>query len=207
MSRYRGPRLRIIRRLGKSVILPGLTTKTSIKEQPPGKPRTSDMKGQKATEYGIRLTEKQKLKFNYGLTEKQLFRYVKEARRRKGVTGLILLQLLEMRLDTLCFTLGFAKSIAQARQLVNHGHITVNKKVISIPSFQCRLNDVISVKEKSTSKNLVSNNLKVNQRNGIPSNLEFNDSKLEATVLDYCDRDDVQLQLNELLVVEYYSRR
>ena len=207
MSRYRGPRLRIIRRLGKSVILPGLTTKTSIKEQPPGKPRTSDMKGQKATEYGIRLTEKQKLKYNYGLTEKQLFRYVKEARRRKGVTGLILLQLLEMRLDTLCFTLGFAKSIAQARQLVNHGHITVNKKVISIPSFQCRLNDVISVKEKSTSKNLVSNNLKVNQRNGIPSNLEFNDSKLEATVLDYCDRDDVQLQLNELLVVEYYSRR
>ena len=207
MSRYRGPRLRIIRRLGKSVVLPGLTTKTSIKEQPPGKPRSSDMKGQKATEYGIRLTEKQKLKFNYGLTEKQLFRYVKEARRRKGVTGLILLQLLEMRLDTLCFTLGFAKSIAQARQLVNHGHITVNKKVISIPSFQCRLNDVISVKEKSTSKNLVSNNLKANQRNGIPSHLEFNDSKIEATVLDYCDRDDVQLQLNELLVVEYYSRR
>jgi len=206
MSRYRGPRLRIIRRLGKGVVLPGLTTKTSIKEQPPGKPRTAD-KGQKSTEYGIRLTEKQKLKFNYGLTEKQLFRYVKEARRRKGVTGLILLQLLEMRLDTLCFTLGFAKSIAQARQLVNHGHITVNKKVIGIPSFQCRLNDVISVKEKSTSKNLVTNNIKVNQRNGIPNNLEFNDSKLEATVLDYCDRDDVQLQLNELLVVEYYSRR
>jgi len=183
MSRYRGPRLRIIRRLGKGVVLPGLTTKTSIKEQPPGKPRAADNKGQKETEYGIRLTEKQKLKFNYGLTEHQLFRYVKEARRRKGVTGLILLQLLEMRLDTLCFTLGFAKSIAQARQLVNHGHITVNKKVISIPSFQCRLNDVISVKEKSTSKNLVTNNLKVNQRNGIPSNLEFNDSKLEATVL------------------------
>merc|ERR1712115_528371 len=200
-----GPRLRIIRRLGKSVVLPGLTTKTSIKEQPPGKPRTSDIKGQKATEYGIRLAEK--LKYNYGLTEKQLFRYVKEARRRKGVTGLILLQLLEMRLDTLCFTLGFAKSIAQARQLVNHGHITVNKKVISIPSFQCRLNDVISVKEKSTSKNLVTNNLKANQRNGIPNNLEFNDSKIEATVLDYCDRDDVQLQLKELLVVEYYSRR
>ena len=207
MSRYRGPRLRIIRRLGKSVVLPGLTTKTSIKEQPPGKPRAADGKGQKATEYGIRLAEKQKLKYNYGLTEKQLFRYVKEARRRKGVTGLILLQLLEMRLDTLCFTLGFGKSIAQARQLVNHGHITVNNKVISIPSFQCRVNDVISVKEKSTSKNLVTNNVKVNQRNGIPSNLEFNDAKLEATVLDYCDRDDIQLQLNELLVVEYYSRR
>jgi small subunit ribosomal protein S4 len=207
MSRYRGPRLRIIRRLGKKVILPGLTTKTSRKEQPPGKSKTSDNKGQKSTEYGIRLNEKQKLKFNYGLTENQLFRYVKEARRRKGVTGLILLQLLEMRLDTLCFTLGFAKSIAQARQLVNHGHITVNKKVIGIPSFQCRLNDVISVKEKSTSKNLVNNNIKVNQRNEIPTNLKFDDSKLEATVLDYCDRDDVQLQLKELLVIEYYSRR
>ena len=207
MSRYRGPRLRLVRRFGKDVILPGLTTKKSIKEQPPGKAKASDTGGQKTTEYGIRLNEKQKLKFNYGLTEKQLFRYVKEARRRKGVTGLVLLQLLEMRLDTLCFTLGFAKSIAQARQLVNHGHITVNKKVISIPSFQCRLNDVISVKEKSTSKNLVTNNLKVNQRSEIPANLEFNDSKLEATVLDYCDRDDVQLQLNELLVVEYYSRR
>ena len=210
MSRYRGPKLRISRRFGKNVILPGLTTKISKKTQPPGKPKPkddSDNKNQKPTEYGIRLNEKQKLKFNYGLTENQLFRYVKEARRRKGVTGLILLQLLEMRLDTLCFTLGFAKSIGQARQLVNHGHITVNKKVVNIPSFQCQLSDVISVKEKTTSKNLVTNNLKANQPNEISSNLEFNDSKLQATVLDYCDRDDVQLQLNELLVVEYYSRR
>jgi small subunit ribosomal protein S4 len=112
-----------------------------------------------------------------------------------------------MRLDTLCFTLGFAKSIAQARQLVNHGHITVNKKVIDIPSFQCRLNDIISVKEKNISKNLVGSNVKLNQRLEIPDHLKFNSSKLEATVLDYCDRDDIQLELNELLVVEYYSRR
>jgi len=204
MSRYRGPKLKISRRLG---FLPGLTTKKSRKLNRPGKDGNSPEMGKKLSEYAIRLEEKQKLKFNYGLTENQLFRYVKEARRRKGVTGLILLQLLEMRLDTLCFTLGFAKSITQARQLVNHGHIKINGKVLNIPSFQCRLNDVISVKEKNTSKNLVTNNLKINQRNGIPSNLEFNDSKLEATVLDYCDRDDVQLQLNELLVVEYYSRR
>ena len=207
MSRYRGPRLRIIRRLGKSVVLPGLTTKTSIKEQPPGKPRASDMKGQKATEYGIRLAEKQKLKFNYGLTESQLFRYVKEARRRQGVTGLILLQLLEMRLDTICFTLGFAKSIAQARQLVNHGHITVNNEVVSIPSFQCRLNDVIGIKEKTSSKTLVETNIKNNRVNDIPNHLKFDSSKLEACVLDYCDRADVSLQLDELLVIEYYSRR
>ena len=160
MSRYRGPKLKISRRLGT---LPGLTTKKSKKINRPGKDGNSNADtSKKLTEYGVRLEEKQKLKFNYGLTENQLFRYVKEARRRNGVTGLILLQLLEMRLDTLCFTLGFAKSIAQARQLVNHGHITVNKKVISIPSFQCRLNDVIGIKEKSTSKNLVEANLKNN---------------------------------------------
>ena len=203
MSRYRGPKVRISRRLGR---LPGLTTKKSNKTNRPGKDGNSG-DSKKLTEYGVRLEEKQKLKFNYGLTESQLFRYVKEARRRKGVTGLILLQLLEMRLDTLCFTLGFAKSIAQARQLVNHGHITVNKKVVSIPSFQCRLNDIISVKEKSTSKNLIENKVKENQVTNIPAHLKFDNSKLEATVLDYCDRNDVGLELDELLVIEYYSRR
>jgi small subunit ribosomal protein S4 len=205
MSRYRGPKLKISRRLGT---LPGLTTKKSKKINRPGKNGNANADtGKKLTEYGVRLEEKQKLKFNYGLTESQLFRYVKEARRRQGVTGLILLQLLEMRLDTLCFTLGFAKSISQARQLVNHGHITVNKKVVSIPSFQCRLNDIISIKDKSSSKILIENNIKNNQVNNIPAHLKFDSSKLEATVLDYCDRDDIALQLDELLVIEYYSRR
>ncbi len=205
MSRYRGPKLRISRRLD---ILPGLTTKKSKKRNRPGKNGKENDTSKKLTEYGIRLEEKQKLKFNYGLTEKQLYRYVKEARRRQGVTGLILLQLLEMRLDTICFTLGFGKSIAQARQLVTHGHITVNKKVVSIPSFQCRLNDVIGIKEKSSAKVLVENNVKNTQViNEIPSNLKCDNSKVEAIILDYCDRDDIALQLNELLVIEYYSRR
>jgi small subunit ribosomal protein S4 len=205
MSRYRGPKLKISRRLGA---LPGLTTKKSNKINRPGKDGNANADtGKKLTEYGLRLEEKQKLKFNYGLTENQLFRYVKEARRRQGVTGLILLQLLEMRLDVICFTLGFAKSIAQARQLVNHGHITINKKVVDIPSFQCRLNDVISVKEKSSSKTLIENNIKNNQVTDIPSHLKFESSLLAATILDYCDRDDVSLQLDELLVIEYYSRR
>ena len=205
MSRYRGPRLRISRRLGT---LPGLTTKKSNKINRPGKDGNANADtSKKLTEYGVRLEEKQKLKFNYGLTESQLYRYVKEARRRQGVTGLILLQLLEMRLDTLCFTLGFAKSITQARQLVNHGHITVNKKVVSVPSFQCRLNDIIGIKEKNNSKTLIENNIKNNQVKNIPNHLKFDNSKLEATVLDYCNRDDVALQLDELLVIEYYSRR
>jgi small subunit ribosomal protein S4 len=205
MSRYRGPKLKITRRLGT---LPGLTTKKSNKINRPGKdgnPNADNSK--KLTEYGVRLEEKQKLKYNYGLTENQLFRYVKEARRRPGITGLILLQLLEMRLDSVCLTLGFAKTIGQARQLVNHGHITVNKKVVDLPSFQCRLNDIIGIKEKSSSKNLVENNIKNRQTTEIPSHLKFDNSNLEATILDYCDRDDVLLQLDELLVIEHYSRR
>lgn len=205
MSRYRGPKLKITRRLGT---LPGLTTKKSTKINRPGKDGNANADtGKKLTEYGVRLEEKQKLKFNYGLSESQLFRYVKEARRRQGVTGLILLQLLEMRLDTLCFTLGFAKTMAQSRQLVNHGHITVNKKVVNIPSFQCRLSDIISIKEQNSSKTLIENNVKNYQTNTIPSHLKFDRDKLEATVIDYCDRDDVSLQLDELLVIEHYSRR
>lgn len=205
MSRYRGPKLKISRRLG---LLPGLTTKKSNKTNRPGKDgnATADT-NKKLTEYGVRLEEKQKLKFNYGLTENQLYRYIKEARRRQGVTGLILLQLLEMRLDSICFTLGYAKSIAQARQLVNHGHITVNKKAVNIPSFQCRINDIIGIKEKSSSKTLIENNIKNNQLNTISSHLKYDSSKLEAKILDYCDRDDVALQLDELLVIEHYSRR
>jgi len=205
MSRYRGPRLRISRRLG---ILPGFTTKRSSRTNRPGKDGNANVDiGKKSTEYGVRLEEKQKLKFNYGLTESQLFRYVKEARRRKGVTGLILLQLLEMRLDTLCFTLGFAKTIVQARQLVNHGHITVNNQVVSIASFQCRLNDTIGIKDKSNSKTLIEDNIKSNQVSRLPDHLKFDASTLKGTVLDYCNRDDIPLQLDELLVIEYYSRR
>jgi small subunit ribosomal protein S4 len=206
MSRYRGPKLRITRRLGA---LPGLTKKRSKKDniRPGQHGKFNADNNKKMTEYGVRLEEKQKLKFNYGLTESQLYRYIKEARRRKGVTGLILLQLLEMRLDTICYTLGFASTIVQARQLVNHGHITVNKKVVNIPSFQCRLNDVIGIKQKPSSKNVVETNLKSNKKPDLPTHLKFDESKLEATVLDYCDRNDVGLDVKELLVIEYYSRR
>ena len=206
MSRYRGPKLRITRRLGA---LPGLTRKRSKKDniRPGQHGKANDDNSKKTTEYGLRLEEKQKLKFNYGLTESQLYRYIVEARRRKGVTGLILLQLLEMRLDTICYNLGFASTIVQARQLVNHGHIMVNQKVVSIPSFQCRVNDVITIKPKQSSKNLVEANLKNNKKADLPVHLKFDETKLEATVLDYCDRSDVGLDIKELLVIEYYSRR
>jgi small subunit ribosomal protein S4 len=203
MSRYRGPKLRIVRRLGN---LPGLTQKQSKKKEKPGQHGRNN-EGKKTTEYGVRLEEKQKLKFNYGITENQLFSYVKEARRRKGVTGLILLQLLEMRLDTICFRLGFAPTMASARQLVNHGHITINGEVLNIPSFQCRINDIVSIKQKTSSKNLVEENLKMTQLNDVALHLSFDKEKNEAKVLNYCSRDDILLELDELLVIEYYSRR
>ena len=206
MSRYRGSKLRITRRLGS---LPGLTTKLSKKNniRPGQHGKPNDNNSKKTTDYGLRLEEKQKLKFNYGLTESQLYRYMKEARRRKGITGLILLQLLEMRLDVICYTLGFASSISQARQLVNHGHIIVNQKVVNIPSFQCQLNDIIGIRQKNSSKNLIETNLKLNKKLNLPSHLKFDEMKLEGKILDYCDRNDVGLDIKELLVIEYYSQR
>lgn len=205
MSRYRGPKLRITRRLGN---LPGLTQKQSKKKSKPGQHGKSNSEmNKKTTEYGLRLEEKQKLKFNYGLTENTLFRYIKEARRRNGVTGLILLQLLEMRLDSICFNLGFGSTIAHARQLVNHGHITVNGKVINIASFQCRINDKIGIKPKATSKNIIEQNLKATKFLERPGHLKFDVEKVEGQIINYCDRNDLLLELDELLVIEYYSRR
>ena len=205
MSRYRGPKLRITRRLGT---LPGLTQKRSKKNYRPGQHgKANSEMNKKITEYGIRLEEKQKLKFNYGLTENQLFRYIKESRKRKGVTGLILLQLLEMRLDSICFNLGLAPTIANARQLISHRHIQVNGKIVNIPSFQCRINDVVTIKSKTFSKKIIHDNLKRFNTFERPSYLTFNDKKLEGQVINYCDRDDLLLELNELLVIEHYSRR
>jgi len=205
MSRYRGPKLRITRRLGA---LPGLIQKQSKKKDRPGQHGKSSSEGsKKISEYGIRLEEKQKLKFNYGLSESQLFRYIKEARRRKGVTGLILLQLLEMRLDSICFSLGFAPTVANARQLVNHRHITVNGKTVDIPSFQCRVGDIIGIRQTTTTKTLIENNLKTIRFADKPNHLKFDENKIEAKILNYCDRNDILLNIDELLVIEYYSRR
>lgn len=205
MSRYLGPKLKIVRRLG---LLPGLTLKKSKKLNRPGKDgNQAEETNKKTTEYGIRLEEKQKLKFNYGLTENQLYSCVKEARRRKGITGLVLLQLLEMRLDTICFRIGYSKSIVQARQIVNHGHITVNGKVVSIPSFQCEIGDIIGVKKTSSIKPLMESNLKNYQETERPDHLKFSSSNLETKILDYCNRNEISLELDELLVIEHYSRR
>ena len=205
MARYRGPRLRIIRRLGE---LPGLTQKSSTRNYPAGQhgPKKKAIGNQKVKEsqYAVRLKEKQKLRFNYGISEKQLIRYVREAR-RKGSTGELLLQLLEMRLDNVLYRLGFSRTIASARQLISHGHILLNKHKITIPSYICKVNDVISVAE--TSKTFIQKYIKPENLQTLPDHLQFNSDQLTANVNKVVSRDFVNLQINELLVVEYYSRK
>ena len=203
MSRYRGPKLRIVRRLGE---LPGLTTKTTDRLYPPGQhgPAKANKKSS-TSEYGLRLQEKQKLRFNYGVSEKQLFSYVKEARRLPGATGTLLLQLLEMRLENIVYRLGFAKTIPGARQLVNHGHLTVNGKRVNIPSFQCKPNDVIAVKDKAPSKALVKSALET--ANVVPSHLELDKAKLAGKINSVVSREEVNIEINELFIVEFYSRK
>ena len=192
MSRYRGPRLRIVRRLGE---LPGFTSKASRKQAPPGQHGKTP---KKLSQYGIRLQEKQKLRFNYGITESQLIRYVKESRKAKGSTGELLLQLLEMRLDNVVFRLGIAPTIAAARQLILHGHILLNNQKTTIPSYHCKPKDSIIVSQR---KQLTTNSVEV------PPHLSLNRETMTGSVLGNIDRRSIGLQLNELLVVEFYSRK
>jgi len=201
MARYTGAKLRITRRLGD---LPGLTSKKGKLTNRPGQHGASQGK---LTQYAIRLEEKQKIRFNYGLSEKQLMNYVKQAKRIKGSTGTILLQLLEMRLVNLIFRLGLAPTIAAARQLVGHGHINVNQGRVSIPSYQCQPGDVLSVKDSPASKKLVNTYLETPSLSNIPQNLELDKKALSAKILGIFDREWVALNLNELFVVEYYSRK
>jgi small subunit ribosomal protein S4 len=201
MSRYRGPRLRIVRRLGE---LPGLTRKSARRAYPPGQ---HGQNRKKRSEYAIRLEEKQKLRLNYGLTEKQMLRYVRKARRVTGSTGQVLLQLLEMRLDNTVFRMGMAPTIPAARQLVNHCHVTVNGRVVNIASYQCRPGEEVAVRDKEASKKLVENNLQYPGLANLPNHLEFDKTKLAGKVNSVIEREWVALQVNELLVVEYYSRQ
>ncbi|HEY9824686.1 MAG TPA: 30S ribosomal protein S4 [Stenomitos sp.] len=201
MSRYRGARLRVVRRLGE---LPGLTRKSAKRAYPPGQ---HGQARKKRSEYAVRLEEKQKLRFNYGLSERQLLRYVRKARRAGGSTGTALLQMLEMRLDNTIFRLGMAPTIPAARQLVNHGHITINGSVVSIPSYQCRPGEEIGVRTRDHSRKMVENNLQFPGLANVPSHLELDKNKLTAKVNGTVEREWVALEINELLVVEYYSRK
>nr|AOC61631.1 ribosomal protein S4 [Gloeotilopsis planctonica] len=204
MSKYRGPRLRLVRKLGK---LPSLTKKIPQKATTPGEHGQLPQKLlKKKSPYGLRLLEKQKLRFNYNITERQLHRYVKQAKQLTGSTGELLLTILEMRLDSIVYRLGMAPTIVAARQLVSHGHILVNKQKINIPSYPCKLKEVISVKDKKVSRDLVNRFVQESSSNPLPSHLSFNKTNLVGIVNGTVTRDWIDLQINELLVIEYYSR-
>nr|YP_010209439.1 ribosomal protein S4 [Linum lewisii]UBA16889.1 ribosomal protein S4 [Linum lewisii]UFH78809.1 ribosomal protein S4 [Linum leonii] len=200
MSRYRGPRFKKIRRLGA---LPGLTSK---------KPRTrSDLRNQphsgKKSQYCIRLEEKQKLRFHYGLTERQLLKYVRIASKAKGPKGEVLLQLLEMRLDNILFRLGMAATIPRARQLVNHRHILVNGRIVDIPSYRCKPGDIITTRDEQKSRTMIKNYLDSSAARELPKHLTLHASEYKGMVNQIIDSKWVGLKINEFLVVEYYSRQ
>nr|YP_009420896.1 ribosomal protein S4 [Caryopteris mongholica]YP_009734687.1 ribosomal protein S4 [Caryopteris incana]YP_010186169.1 ribosomal protein S4 [Caryopteris forrestii]YP_010599909.1 ribosomal protein S4 [Caryopteris tangutica]QJQ73361.1 ribosomal protein S4 [Caryopteris trichosphaera]ASQ40481.1 ribosomal protein S4 [Caryopteris mongholica]QID04191.1 ribosomal protein S4 [Caryopteris incana]QJQ73276.1 ribosomal protein S4 [Caryopteris mongholica]QVL23685.1 ribosomal protein S4 [Caryopteris forre len=199
MSRYRGPRFKKIRRLGA---LPGLTNK---------RPKAGNLRNQsrsgKKSQYRIRLEEKQKLRFHYGLTERQLLKYVRIAGKAKGSTGQVLLQLLEMRLDNILFRLGMASTIPAARQLVNHRHILVNGRIVDIPSYRCKPRDIITAKDEQKSRTLIQNSLNSSPQAEVPNHLTLHPFQYQGLVNQIIDSKWVGLKINELLVVEYYSRQ
>nr|BBB22067.1 ribosomal protein S4 [Fissidens firmus]BBB22068.1 ribosomal protein S4 [Fissidens firmus] len=201
MSRYRGPRVKIIRRLG---ILQGLTNKIPQLKSSSVNQSTSN---KKISQYRIRLEEKQKLRFHYGITERQLLNYVRIARKAKGSTGQILLQLLEMRLDNIIFRLGMAPTIPGARQLVNHRHILVNNYIVNIPSYRCKPQDFITIKNRQKSQAMIIKNVNLSQKYKVPNYLTFNFLEKRGLVNQILDQESIGLKINELLVVEYYSRQ
>ena len=214
MARYRGPRLRITRRLGD---LPGLSRKISTRPNPPGQHGDAS-KLQKLSQYVIRLREKQKLRFHYGVAESQLVRAVERARRMKGSTGQNLLVQLEMRLDNIIWRAGLTPTLRSARQLVSHRHICVNDLPVSIPSFQCQPGDKIRPSNRKSSQSFIQSILKSNGNSSatsyapqaIPSHLQFTKSdqgtNWSGNVLGLVSRQDVGVEVNELLIIEYYSR-
>src|SRR5450631_329135 len=186
MARYTGPRVRISRRFGIPIFGP-----TKYLER---------------RDYGLGLIEKQKLRYFYGLMEKQFRGVYEKALRRRGVTGEQMLQILETRLDNVVFHLGFANTRAAARQMVSHGHITVKGRKVSIPSYALKVNDVIVVKNNSVSRQLATKGLEVSTSRAVPDWLSLNKEEFKGTVMRIPTRDEIQPIANEQAVVEFYSR-
>jgi len=195
MSRYTGPKLKVIRRLGE---LPGLSTKSSNKPHPPGQ---HGQQSKKPSPYAIRLLEKQKLRYNYGIGEKQLFNYLKRARKQNRSTAQVLLELLEMRLDNILFRVGYAKSIDAAKQRISHRHIKVNNQKISIPSYECKINDRITFVQSNDQKFF--DNPKFTT---LKTCIEINQVEKYISINKKIERTEILLKLDELLIIEYYSK-
>lgn len=160
----------------------------------------------KQSEYGIQLNEKQKVKFIYGVLEKQFRKYYVMATKQSGITGQNLLQILESRLDNVVFRLGLANTRKEARQLVNHGHILVNGSKVDIPSYLVKAGDVVAIREKSKSSARIKEIVEANEKRIIPKWLSMDKNKLEGRVLQLSDREDIDYDVEEHLIVELYSK-
>ncbi len=201
MARYRGPQTRISRRYGEPLFGPDKVLER--KNYPAGQHGANKRRG-KQSEYGVQLQEKQKAKFTYGILEKQFSNLFKEALRRKGITGEILLQLCETRLDNVVFRLGIAPTRRSARQLVSHKHILLNGDICNIPSASLKVGDTISVREKSKSLETITTSLSAN----IQSNdwLEWNADLMIGTIKTLPERSQISENIKEQLIVELYSK-
>jgi small subunit ribosomal protein S4 len=160
----------------------------------------------KHTDYGLGLIEKQKLRYYYGLMERQFRGVYEKARKRRGVTGEQMLQILETRLDNVVFHLGFANTRAAARQMVSHGHITVNGRKVNVPSFGLKVNDAVAVKNSNVSRQLATKNLEIATSRAVPDWLSLSKEEFKGTVMRIPTRDEIQPIANEQAVVEFYSR-
>lgn len=202
MARYTGPRVRISRRFGVPIF--GPTKYLERRNYGPGVHGPKSRR--KSTDYGLGLIEKQKLRYYYGLMERQFRGVYEKALRRRGVTGEQMLQILETRLDNVVYHLGFGNTRAQARQMVCHGHIKVNGRKVNIPSFALKVNDVIEVKDTNASKQMATRGLETSTTRVVPDWLTIDKTALKGTVMRIPTRDEIQPIANEQAVVEFYSR-
>ena len=202
MARYTGPRVRISRRFGVPIF--GPTKYLERRNYGPGVHGPKSRR--KHTEYGLGLIEKQKLRYYYGLMERQFRGVYEKALRRRGVTGEQMLQILETRLDNVVYHLGFANTRAAARQFVGHGHIRVNGRKVDISSYALKVNDVIEVKESNVSRQLALKNLEISTSRPVPDWVSLDKNTFKGVVMRIPTRTEIQPIANEQAVVEFYSR-
>ncbi len=209
MATYHGPRCKICRRHGVKLFLKGqrcYTDKCAFERRAYGPGQHGQRRRRKPSDYGLQLKEKQKAKRIYGVLERQFRNYYAEADRQKGITGENLMRLLERRLDNVVYRLGFAYSRSAARELVVHGHITVNGRKVDIPSYQVKVGDEVRVREKSQKLHEVRMSVDAKSGVGTVDWLELDPKKFQGRVLDLPSRDQIPSPVNEQLIVNFYSR-
>ena len=202
MARYTGPRTRISRRFGTPIF--GPSKYLERRNYAPG--AHGPKARRKFTDYALGLIEKQKFRYYYGLMERQFRGVYEKARRRRGVTGEQMLQILETRLDNVVFHLGFGTSRAAARQMVCHGHVKVNGRKVNIPSFSLKVNDVVEVKDSTVSRQMATKNFESSTSRAVPDWLSLDKTTFKGTVMRIPSREEIQPIANDQAVVEFYSR-